>query len=65
MFDDRLFKKLMFGQLGQFKFTNLQMLGTGVKGRHSMDSWNKIVCNDLLKLRAAYSWYTTVFDGTA
>ena len=38
MSDDRLPKKLLFGQ----------MLGTGVRGR-PMDSWNKIVCSDLLK----------------
>ena len=54
MSDDRLPKKLLFGQ----------MLGTGVRGR-PMDSWNKIVCSDLLKLGAAYSWYRTGFDRTA
>ena len=54
MSDDRLPKKLLFGQ----------MLGTGVRGR-PVDSWNKIVCSDLLKLGVAYSWYRKVFDRTA
>ena len=52
--DDRHPQKLLLGQ----------MLGTGVRGRPT-DSWNKMICSDLLKLGAAYSWYRTVFDRTA
>ena len=54
MSDDRLPKQLLSGQ----------MLGTGVRD-WPMDSWNKIVCSDLLKLGAAYSWYRTGFDRAA
>ena len=30
-----------------------------------MDSWNKIVCSDLLRLGVAYPWFRTVSDRAA
>ena len=45
---------------------DLPMVGhkPSCRGR-PMDSWNKIVCSDLLKLGAAHSWYRTGFDRDA
>ena len=54
MSDDRLPKKLFFGRIK----------GTGSRGR-PMNVWNKIACNDLGGLRAAYSWHRIVSDRTA
>ena len=54
MSEDRLPQKLLFGRVE----------GTGPRGR-PMDTWNKIACNDLGGLRAAYSWYRIVSDRPA
>ena len=49
MSEDRLPKKLLFGTVE----------GTGPRGR-PVNTWNKIACNDLGELKAAYSWYRIV-----